>query len=89
MTKQAGENKKSKFDIKLNIIKKRKGNRGEERLSKPIKHQIWAKEFVPKLARQTVMLYLKAVLTAVDMKQALQTKCKTCFEGPRMILDTL
>ena len=31
----------------------------------------------------------KAVLTAVDMKQALQTKCKTCFEGPRMILDTL
>ena len=32
----------------------------------------------------------KAVLTAVDMKQTLQTKCKTCFdEGPRMILDTL
>ena len=31
----------------------------------------------------------KAVLTAVDMKYALQTKCKTCFGGPRMILDTL
>ena len=28
----------------------------------------------------------KAVLMAVDMTWALQTKCKTCLGGPRMIL---
>ena len=38
MTKQAGK-KRSKFDIKLKYIKiNRKGNRGEEKLSKPIEH---------------------------------------------------
>ena len=36
MTKQAGENKKYKFDIKFKYIKE--NNRGVERLSKPIKH---------------------------------------------------
>ena len=29
----------------------------------------------------------KAVLMAVDMSGTLQTKCKTCFGGPRMILQ--
>ena len=29
----------------------------------------------------------KAVLMAVDKTYALQTKCKTCFGGPRMILQ--
>ena len=31
----------------------------------------------------------KAVLIAVDMKNALQSECKTCFGGPRMILHAL
>ena len=31
----------------------------------------------------------KAVLIAVDMTKALQTKCKTCFGGPKMILHAL
>ena len=55
MTKQAGK-KRSKFDIKFKYIKKIE-KATEERKNKPIEHQIWAKEFVPKLARQTVMLY--------------------------------
>ena len=31
----------------------------------------------------------KAILIALEMIQALQTKCKTCFGGPRMILHAL
>ena len=31
----------------------------------------------------------KAVLIAVYMTNGLQTKCKTCFGGPRMILHAL
>ena len=31
----------------------------------------------------------KAVLIAVYMTYGLQTKCKTCFGGPRMILHAL
>ena len=34
---------------------------------------------------QALRATFKAVLIAVDMTKALHTKCKTCFEGPRMI----
>ena len=29
----------------------------------------------------------KAILIAVDMSELLQTKCKTCFGGPRLVLN--
>ena len=38
---------------------------------------------------QALQATFKAVLIAVYMTKALQTKCKTCFGGPRMILHAL
>ena len=57
-----------------------------------VKKKFWPK-FWPKFSGHralriwAVRATFKAVLMAVDKTYALQTKCKTCFGGPRMILQ--
>ena len=43
----------------------------------------------PGMSWSSTIVTFKAVLIAVYMTKALQTKCKTCFGGPRMILHAL
>ena len=36
--------------------------------------------------KEVIKCHFQSCLNAVDMPKTLQTKCKTCFGGPRMIL---